>query len=199
MFTPYNVLFYLKKRNTYKSGPAPIYLRISVDGQRTEVSVGRECDPSRWNSHSGRAIGNKEDIRALNAFLDSVQAKLNVAHHMLLETGKEITAESLRDLLTGKKPKSKMLLDIFKEHNENVEALLGNGFEPNTLKGYRTTVKHLTAFLAWKYKAEDVPLDKLNHAFITDFEFYLKSQCKISGVSAVKYIKNLKKIVNSYN
>lgn len=78
MFTPYNVLFYLKKRNTYKSGSAPIYL--SVDGQRTEVSVGRDCDPSRWNSHAGRATGNKEDVRALNTFLDSVQSKLNVAH-----------------------------------------------------------------------------------------------------------------------
>ncbi|MGV3706888.1 MAG: Arm DNA-binding domain-containing protein [Arcticibacter sp.] len=70
--------FYLEKRNTYKSGPAPIYLRISVDGQRTEDSVGRECDPSRWNSHAGRATGNKEDVRALNTFLDSVQSKLNV-------------------------------------------------------------------------------------------------------------------------
>ena len=40
-----------------------------------------------------------------------------------------------------------MLLDIFLEHNKNVETFLGNGFEPNTLKGYRTMVKHLTAFL----------------------------------------------------
>lgn len=197
MLTTFNVLFYLKKRSPNQKGPIPISLRIVVNGKRTEVSVGRECEASRWNSHAGRAIGTKEDVRALNAYLDSVQSKLNIAHHLLLETGKEITAESLRDLLTGKKPKSKMLLDIFQEHNKNVEALLGNGFEPNTLKGYRTTVKHLTAFLTWKYKATDVPLDKLNHAFITDFEFYLKSQCKISGVSAVKYIKNLKKIVNS--
>lgn len=198
MFTTFNVLFYLKKRSTYKSGPVPIYLRIGVNGQRTEVSVGRECDPSRWNSHAGRATGTKEDARSLNAFLDTLQAKLSGCHHLLTEAGKEITADNLRDMLTGKKrQRSKMLLDVFKEHNDRIEALLGNGFEPNTLKGYRTTVKHLTAFIGWKFKAEDIELHKLDHAFITDFDFYLRSECGISGVSGAKYIKNLKKIVNS--
>jgi len=36
----------------------------------------------------------------------------------------------------------------------------------------------------------------LNHAFIAGFEFYLKADRKITGVSAAKYIKHLKKIVN---
>lgn len=90
-----------------------------------------------------------------------------------------------------------MLLDVFKDHNERIAALLGNGFEPNTLKGYRTTVKHLTAFIVWKYKTTDMELNKLNHAFITDFDFYLRSERKISSVSGAKYIKHLKKIVNS--
>lgn len=198
MFTTFNVLFYLKKRTPNQTGPLPISLRIGVNGQRTEVSVGRECEPSRWNSHAGRATGTKEDARTLNAFLDTLQAKLSGCHHLLTEAGKEITADNLRDMLTGKKrQKSKMLLDVFKEHNDRIEVLLGNGFEPNTLKGYRTTVKHLTAFISWKFKAEDIELHKLDHAFITDFDFYLRSECGISGVSGAKYIKNLKKIVNS--
>jgi integrase len=47
------------------------------------------------------------------------------------------------------------------------------------------------------YKNDDIPINKLDHEFIVDFEFYLRSSCKISMVSAAKYIKNLKKIVNS--
>ncbi|WP_276348825.1 site-specific integrase [Daejeonella sp. JGW-45] len=198
MFTTFNVLFYLKKRNPNQTGPLPISLRIGVNGQRTEVSTGRTWEASRWNSHAGRALGTKEDAKALNAFLDTLQAKLSGCHHLLTEAGKEITADNLRDMLTGRKrQRSKMLLDVFKEHNDRIEALLGNGFEPNTLKGYRTTVNHLTAFIGWKFKAEDIELYKLDHAFITDFDFYLRSECGISGVSGAKYIKNLKKIVNS--
>lgn len=35
----------------------------------------------------------------------------------------------------------------------------------------------------------------ISHLF-NDFEFYLKAECKITGVSAAKYIKHLKKIIN---
>lgn len=59
-------------------------------------------------------------------------------------------------------------------------------------------MKHLTDFIGWKFKVEDIELYKLDHAFITDFDFYLHSECGISGVSGARYIKNLKKIVNSY-
>jgi hypothetical protein len=34
MRTNVNLLFYLKKRPTYKNGPIAIYLRFTVDGQR---------------------------------------------------------------------------------------------------------------------------------------------------------------------
>lgn len=74
--------------------------------------------------------------------------------------------------------------------------MIGNGFEANTLKGYNTSEKHLTAFLQTQYGKSDIDIAQLNHAFITDFEFYLKAECKCSAVSAAKYIKHLKKIVN---
>jgi hypothetical protein len=60
-----NLLFYLKKRSTYKNGPVAIYLRFTVDGRRAEASTGNTCDPSRWNAQAGRAIGTKEDVRTL--------------------------------------------------------------------------------------------------------------------------------------
>ena len=53
------MLFYLKKQKNYTSGLAPVYLRITVDGQRAEVTTNRECEPEKWNSHSGRAIETK--------------------------------------------------------------------------------------------------------------------------------------------
>ncbi|HTN20442.1 MAG TPA: site-specific integrase [Pelobium sp.] len=197
MLTSFQVLFYLKKPKSYSSGQMPIYLRISVNGKRSEISIGRSCSPSNWNPHSGRSKGNKEDVKLLNAYLESLHTKLNIAHQVLVESGKELTVEYLRNAISGKREKSKMLLEIFDDHNQKVEALLGSGFEPNTLKGYRTTVKHLKSFIKYKYKNDDIPINKLNHEFIVDFEFYLRSSCKISMVSAAKYIKNLKKIVNS--
>lgn len=54
----------------------PIYLRITVDGQRTELAVGRKFDPDRWDAATGRATGTKADSRTLNAYLDHMQFKL---------------------------------------------------------------------------------------------------------------------------
>jgi hypothetical protein len=55
----FHLLFYLRKQKNYKDGPKPIYMRITVDGKRADMSVGRECEHAKWNSHAGRAIGTK--------------------------------------------------------------------------------------------------------------------------------------------
>jgi len=190
------LLFYLKKQKTWNGGSVPIYIRITVDSRRAEISSGRECDPLRWNGKAGRCIGSKEESRMLNNYLDTLQSKIRQAHQFLLETGQVISAENLKNQFIGKAEKNRFLMQLFEEHNKRVKSLLGNGFEANTLKGYNTSVTHLTAFLKANYGRNDIEIKSLNHEFIVDFEFYLKSVCKCSGVSAAKYIKHLKKIVN---
>lgn len=171
-------------------------MRITVNGKRADMSAGRDCEPAKWNSHAGRAIGTKEEIKALNNYLDSLQTKLRNAQQVLIDANQQVTTESLQNQFTGKTPKSRFLMQLFKEHNIKVKALIGNGFEANTLKGYNTSEKHLKGYLQNEYGKTDIEISQLNHAFIIGFEFYLKANCKISGVSAAKYIKHLKKIVN---
>jgi site-specific recombinase XerD len=196
MKSNFNLLFYLKKQKNYQDGPAAIYMRITVDGKRAEASAGRDCEPSKWNRHAGRAAGTKEEIRTLNNYLDSLQNKVKNAHQSLIDSGQAITAVTLRNHFAGKIGKERYLMQLLKEHNDKLKALIGNGFEVNTLKGYRTSEKHLAGFLNKQYCKSDIDITQLDYAFITGFEFYLKTDCKCSGVSAAKYIKHLKKIVN---
>jgi len=196
MKSNFHLLFYLRKQKNFKGGPMAIYMRITVNGKRADMSAGRECDPTKWNSQAGRAIGTKEETRALNNYLDSLQTKIRNAHQALIDTNQRITTESLQNQFNGKAEKSRYLMQLFTEHNAKVKALIGNGFEANTLKGYNTSEKHLTAFLQKEYGKTDIEISQLDYAFITGFEFYLKAECKCSGVSAAKYIKHLKKIVN---
>jgi site-specific recombinase XerD len=196
MKSNFHLLFYLRKQKNFKGGPMAIYMRITVNGKRADMSAGRECDPAKWNSQAGRAIGTKEETRALNNYLDSLQTKVRNAHQTLIDTKQRITTESLQNQFNGKAEKSRYLMQLFTEHNAKVKALIGNGFEANTLKGYNTSEKHLTAFLQKEYGKTDIEINRLDYAFITGFEFYLKAECKCSGVSAAKYIKHLKKIVN---
>jgi len=191
------VLFYLKKPKNYSSGPVPIYLRITVDGKRAEISTGRECEPKRWNSSSGRSSGSKETAVSLNAYLDTLQAKAYEAHRQLLEAGENITAESVKLKFMGKQEEARMLVKELEEHNRRMEALIGLEFSPGTLKGYMTSLGHSKDFIRWKYGTGDVDLRKVDSSFVTDYDFYLKSVCKCSANSVAKYIKHLKKVVRT--
>ncbi|MDX5435789.1 MAG: site-specific integrase [Pontibacter sp.] len=195
MSITFKFLFYLKKPKGYQSGPVPIYLRVTVAGKRAELVTGRGCEPSKWNSASGRATGTKETIKSLNAYLDSLQAKVYEAHRQLVEAGKPLTAESIKHMFMGKEEKGRMLLEIFQEHNNRIAALVGEEFAAGTLERYTTSLKHTQEFMKWKYRVEDIDVRKVDHAFITDYEFYLRSLRKCSNNTAVKYIKNFGKII----
>lgn len=46
MKTNFSLFFYLKKPKNYENGRVPFYLRITVNGQRAEITSGRECEPT---------------------------------------------------------------------------------------------------------------------------------------------------------
>jgi len=185
----------MKKQKNYQSGNAPIYLRITVDGKRCEVTTGRSCDPLQWNTTSGRCNGKKDEVKSLNAYLDDLQNKVFEAHRQLTEKDDTITAEKLRDQFQGKVAKQRTLIDIFKDHNQKMEALVGREFSKGTAERYRTSLKHTVEFLQWKYKISDIDIRKVNFDFITEYDFYLRSVRKCANNSAVKYLKNFGKII----
>lgn len=195
MQSNFNFLFYLKKPKGYVSGTVPIYLRITVNGQRAEMSIGRECLPEKWNSQAGLASGTKEDIKALNAYLNILQAKVHQNHALLLAAGERVTAEVLKNKVSGKTEKGRSLGKIFQDHNKKIEALLNDEFAPGTLERYKTSLKHTIDFLKWKYNVSDIDIKKIDHAFVTEYEFYLRSVRKCNNNTAVKYIKNFGKII----
>lgn len=122
------LLFYLKKpRNYIKDGLMPIYLRITVKGKHAEYSVGRAILPIFWSSLKGRASGQREDVRELNDYLDTLASKVRRFHASLIEKGEEVTAVVLRDHLSGRNSSNHNLLKVYQQHNDNVEKLIGNG------------------------------------------------------------------------
>jgi len=185
----------MRKPKNYQSGDMPIYLRITVDGQRAEVAVSRKFDPSRWDTHLGRAIGTKADVKALNSYLEGVQGKLHELHCQMTEADANTTAETLKNRFIGKVEKARTLITVFEDHNQKMKSLVGQEFEKSTLQRYETALMHTKDFMQWQHNVSDIPITKINFAFLNDFEYYLRSVRKCANNSAIKYIKNLGKIV----
>ena len=195
MKTNFSMLFYVKKQKNYKTGDAPIYLRITVDGKRSEITTNRECNPEKWNSKSGRLIGTKENIKSFNAFLDNLQTKVYEAHRYLSENEKLITAEILKHRMLGKAEKARMLIDIFRDHNNKMAALVGKDFADGTLERYKTSLSHTQDFLHSQYNISDIDIKKIDHSFIAEYDFFLRSTHNCANNTAVKYISNFGKII----
>ncbi|REG88369.1 integrase-like protein, partial [Algoriphagus antarcticus] len=187
--------FFLKQSKKDTGTMRYVYLRITVDSLSKEISTKRLWPISRWSIAVGRAEGIKEDARELNAFLDTIHHKVIQAKKQLLESDKEISSEALKNILLGIGEKKKMILEIFHEHNKNVEALVGKEFAPGTLLRYKTSLDHTRSFIKWKYNAEDMDIKLLDYEFISSYAFWLKSARNCNHNTTVKYLNNFKKIV----
>ncbi|GHE29135.1 site-specific integrase [Sphingobacterium griseoflavum] len=194
MSTNYSLSFLLKKPKNDKGQPRPVYMRITVDKEQKEISVGRDCEPSRWNSAANRAKGTREEARTLNAYLETLIQKVSEIHHTMVRNRTKVTAKAIKLKFLGRDIPQKMLLKVFAEHNAQMKSLLGNGFKPNTLKGYTTSISHMTAYLKQELSMGDIEVRDIDHAFVTGYEFFLRSSLGCSEISAAKYIKHFRKI-----
>lgn len=190
------ILFYQKKQKNYTTGNVPIYLRITVNGQRIEIATKQSCEPARWNSQAQRVRGTNEASRSINTMLDTLERQVHEIRRKLIEAHTPITADNLKSELTGQGKRPKMLLEVFAEHNRQMAALANREYSPATVTRYETTLEHTRKFLQWKYSLTDIEITNLTYSFATDFEFYLKSERKCNHNSAIKYIGNMRKIVN---
>jgi site-specific recombinase XerD len=191
----FSLLFYLKKPKDYHGGPLFIYARITINGKRSELSVGVKCDPEKWNSKGGKPLGHNEDAKSLQKHLDTVKRKVYEAHHHLMVKNITITPEHLKNEYLGVTEKPRNIIEIFHDHNKRMETLIGQEYAIGTVERYKTSLKHTVDFLQWKFKVSDIDIKVIDHAFITDYEYYLRSVRKCNNNSAVKYIKNFGKVV----
>ena len=190
-----SILFYAKRSKTTTDGLVPIYLRITIDGQRIEQSTNRFVDPLKWSKEQGKMKSQSEEARILNTYLDILKGNIYNMQKELIHDGNEANYENFRNKFFGIEERKKMLVPIFEDHNQKVEALLNQEFAPGTLERYKTSLKHTIDFLKWKYNVSDIDIKKIDHVFVTEYEFYLRSVRKCANNTAVKYIKNFGKII----
>jgi site-specific recombinase XerD len=190
-----SILFYLKRAKANAQGLAPIFQRITINGRRLDNSTGKFVDPSKWHPEMSKMRGNSEEARLINGHLDNLRTKILIAEKELNKKDIPVNLETLKNMLLGTKERQRLLVPIFEEHNNKIKELLGIEYAPGTYERYQTSLKHTKDFLNWKYNISDIDITKIDHAFITDYEFYLRSIRKCANNTAVKYIKNFNKII----
>lgn len=192
----FNQIFFLRKSKGKEGNLATIYLRITIDGERTEISTQRKCEYTKWNSSAGRAQGKTEEVRELNDHLSSIELRIYSIYKDLTTSGLDVNGEIIKAKFLGiNNERSRLLLEIYEEHNKQFAALVGKEYSAGTLKRFKVCKKSIEDFLQWKYQVTQFDIRKLGNEFIADYEFYLKSEKNCAHNTTMGYIKKLKKIV----
>lgn len=191
----FGLLFFLKKTKCSKGDERLLYCRITVNGIQKEFSTKRTWNKNRWDQSANRATGNKEDVKTLNHYLDTLVGNIYKAKSELLISGVDINTDNLFQILFGKTDDRKFILQIFKDENVKMKSLEGKDYATGTIQRYETSFSHTREFIKWKYNLEDLELRKLDYEFIKEYDFWLKTVRNCSQNTASKYLGNFKKIV----
>ncbi|MCF6132730.1 site-specific integrase [Flavobacterium wongokense] len=190
-------LFYIKRAKPNSKGLVPIFQRITVNSQRIEKSTGKYIDPDLWSPTTAKLKGKTDEARSINSHLCKLQNEVLEAEKDLTLHRREVNYVNMKSVLTGKGEKERTIVPIFQEHNDRIQALVPVGeFAQGTVERYKTTLNHFKSFLELKLQVKDITIDKIDYAFIMDFDFFLRTQRACKNNTSIKYVKNFQKIFN---
>ena len=195
MRSTFNILFYLNTSKRKKSGLCPVMGRITVDGGIAQFSLKKDAHPHWWDSGKGRAKGKTREQMELNKTIAQTEVSIKNIYSRMIETSGYVTAEQIKNELTGAVRKTANLLQLFREHNTEYQKRVGIDRRSRTYMMYEGSYRHLSRFVNSKYRMDDYPLQQLNISFINDYDYYLQVDARLAVISVINHIIVLKKLI----
>ncbi|MBI9064797.1 MAG: site-specific integrase [Marinilabiliaceae bacterium] len=167
----FGVQFVIRHKSK-KSQMAGIYLRLTVNGKRIEISTKLFCPIYLWDNDKERVKADKDySNRQINAHIDENRAKINSIYQELRMRDEMISITSIKNRFLGIKEEGHTLQRLVDYHYRSQEHTLNAA----TLKHYKSTHRYLNLFLNERKKSNDIYLKQINYGFLTDFEAFLRA------------------------
>jgi hypothetical protein len=109
-----SMIFHARKSKATKENLVPIYLRVTIGGQRCELTTKQLISEEKWSAHTGKVKGTSTEAKAINSFLDTLQGKAHAIHRAIIQEGKSISIELFKDRWFGVAEKPVMLMEVFR-------------------------------------------------------------------------------------
>ncbi|MEG1726098.1 MAG: site-specific integrase, partial [Anaerovoracaceae bacterium] len=190
------VYFSIRESKKTKDGKSPIEVSISVSGRRIYFNSGKRILVSDWDKSKQLVKGKSDESTLINSYLIAIRNKIYQKEIELIKKGFVITAELLKDAYLDRieSLSDKTLFQVFQEHNDQQQAMIGKGISKSTYFVSEYTLRMMKDFMKLQYKREDIYLRELNLNFIKEFHIYLLK--RMGQNSCSKHLKLLKKIIN---
>lgn len=190
------ILYVLEKNKIRHGGKAPIYCRLTFLKKRKQFATGLFINPDHWSSKRQKTHPPDKNNNYVNTQLSLISQKINEVFLFLQVSSAVFDVEDIYLQYKGESiKKNKTLLEVFSEHNEQMQRLVGVDYAKSTYSKFIEANKHTVNFIKHKYGKRDILLESLPNDFLQEFDFYLKSEFKHKQITVNKSIQRLRKII----
>ena len=92
-----SILFFIKKSKNKNATHATVYLRITYDGRRAELSTMRKVSLSKWNAKANKVSGSSAEAKQVNRNLDIIKNRIYEIYQKFLDNEEDISAEKIKN------------------------------------------------------------------------------------------------------
>src|SRR6186713_514069 len=186
----------IRQNRNNSDGEAPVYLRITCNGERAEVSIKVCVHPAKWHPGKGRIKGNGEETRRLNNCIETFEHRAREVYNRQILAGKMPTARYIKNEIIGNEADRHFLLKSFKDFVAEITSRSGKDYAPGTIKNWKVTEGHLEQFIKATYDVTDIAFKDLELSFLYKLDLYASTQWGCGKNATLKHIERIRKIVN---
>ena len=189
-----SIRFVISKAKMNKRGLCPISCRLTYKLKRKAFSTGEFIIPQEWNSKKQKAILKTLKNKHINLQLQIISTNIKKAHLQLQLLDRDFGVEEIFAKYLGKTAKKEeYVISYFEKYLLKQSKLIGKDIKLSTWKKSEYVCQDVTAFIEAKFGKKDFPLNKLDQAFLDDFEYYLKTVKNQKQITINKAIQRLRK------
>nr|WP_315141915.1 site-specific integrase [uncultured Flavobacterium sp.] len=187
------ILFVISANKTNQKGLCPLNCRITLNKERKQFTTGLFVNPNNWENKLQKVNSRDSNYKFINTQIEQIQIKINNIALVFQLQDKNCTLDNIYNRYIGVEIKKKeYVLSYYKQYLSKIQKLVGLEIKDNTYNKFVYVGNHLEAFLKWKYKKADYPLEELSLQFLDDFDYYLKTEKKQEQITINKTIQRLR-------
>jgi len=193
--TTFSLVLYINRTKNKKNGECPVMLRININGDKVALRLKRFIHPDQWDPRRYQMKGRTTEANVFNDYLDAVRVRAHQKYNELLMLNEEVLVTDLRDAILGvNTAKTRTVIDIWEDHVNGLQKLIGKENTYATYQKYNTAKNHFIKFLQKYYRVNDVSIKSVDYHMIQQYNMYLKTEKGCSSNTATKFLQNLKRI-----
>lgn len=196
MATQLDILFMAPHSRVNSNGEMPIDYRITYNSQRKQYRSGCKVPSTMWDQSKQKEKGSSPKAQAVNQKINQIIQQIFQAEADLLKQGLPFEVDDIISRVLGKgSAKYRNLMEVYQYRFKQMQQLEGRDNSPSTLRKFKELANAVRHFILYTYDTDDIQLSKVNSAFLTSLELFLKTERNMKQISANKVMQKLKSIV----